>query len=83
MTLWELILMGKEAHKHHDNGLINVSAIEPSVLLTERAFTEIFPVGWNDGAPFLSCDGKTMVKTRSIKVDGVEFKCVVNVNDDT
>lgn len=78
MTLWQLLLMAKEAEKMHDDGLISVSAYAPAVFLTERAFTEIFPVGWSEGEPFESID-REILRSRAIEIDGVTFTCVKKV----
>lgn len=78
MTLWQLLLMAKETEKLHDDGLITISAATPEVLLTERAFTEIFPVGWHDDPPFTDGAGQ-IIRIRSIRLDGVTFACVKKV----
>ena len=79
MRLFQLALLAKEIGELSDDGLYSIRGGEfPEVLMNERAFMEMFPVGWSDGDPFVSqIDGKAKL-VRSIRIDRVKYICVVN-----
>lgn len=79
MRLFQLALLAKEIGELSDDGLYSIRGGEfPEVQMNERAFMEMFSVGWSDGDPFVSqIDGKAK-KVRSIRIDRVEYVCVVN-----
>lgn len=83
MRLFQLALLAKEINELSDDGLISISnAPRTTVHLEERAFMEMFPAGWSDGEPFVSqIDGKAK-KIRSIRIDGVEYRCIREVDNE-
>lgn len=79
MRLFQLALLAKEIGELSDDGLISISnAPRTTVHLEERAFMEMFPAGWSDGDPFVSEINGKVKKIRSIRIDGIEYSCVVN-----
>lgn len=74
MSIWNISLLAKQAHRFYADGdLLIVDASGPSVLLDSRYFDESFPCGWTESDPFES--GGKLYRIRSIKIDGVTYKC--------